>query len=252
GMLQRLQESFETQQRFTGYASHELRTPVTVIAGHANYLLRRTKLSEDQVDSLKVIHKEADRMAKLVNDLLELARADAGLTIKREPMNLVEVLEDVKNEVQPVTDAEIILSISEPLIEISGDANRLKQVILNLLQNALNAGSKKVTMSLEDDGNDVRLEIFDDGPGIPADAIPHLFERFYRVDSARTKKGSGLGLSIVKWIVLQHGGTVTVESRLGEGTIFTILLPSLNSKTSDRLILPQNLWGNQNKDKLAN
>ena len=240
-MLERLQESFETQQRFTGYASHELRTPVTVIAGHANYLLRRTELSDDQADSLATIHNEANRMAKLVNDLLELARADAGLTIKREPMNLVEVLEDVKNEVQPVTDAEIKLNISEPLIEISGDASRLKQVILNLLQNALNAGSKEVTISLEKDGDDIRLEIFDNGPGIPEDAIPHLFERFYRVDAARTKKGSGLGLAIVKWIVSQHGGTVSVESRVGEGSVFTIILPSLDSMGDERNIIPSQL-----------
>ncbi len=248
GMLERLQESFETQQRFTGYASHELRTPVTVIAGHANYLLRRTKPSDDQVDSLTIIRKEADRMAKLVNDLLELARADAGLTIKREAMNLVEVLEDIKKEIAPVSDAEISISISEPLIEISGDANRLKQVILNLLQNALNAGSKLVTISLEKENDKIRLEIFDNGSGIAEDAIPHLFERFYRVDSSRTKKGSGLGLAIVKWIVSQHGGTVTVDSRIGGGTVFTVILPSLETKSGEQNLLPQTLWGKQIKN----
>ena len=243
-MLERLQESFETQQRFTGYASHELRTPVTVIAGHANYLLRRSKLSEDQIDSLSVIHKEADRMAKLVNDLLELARADAGLNIKREPMNLVEVVEEVKNQITPVAgQVEIKLNISEPLIEISGDANRLKQVVLNLVQNAINAGAKTITLSLHDNGKQVFLEVFDDGAGIPDDSIPHLFDRFYRVDGARSKRGSGLGLSIVKWIISQHEGSVQVESKIGEGSIFTIILPSLNPKASEANVKLQTLWG---------
>ncbi len=243
-MLERLQESFETQQRFTGYASHELRTPVTVIAGHANYLLRRSKLSEDQIDSLSVIHKEADRMAKLVNDLLELARADAGLNIKREPMNLVEVVEEVKNQIAPVADEiEIKLNVGEPLIEISGDANRLKQVVLNLVQNAINAGAKTITLGLYDNGKNVSLEVFDDGAGIPDDSIPHLFDRFYRVDGARSKRGSGLGLSIVKWIISQHEGNVEVESKVGEGSIFTITLPSLNPKTTEANMKLQSLWG---------
>ena len=143
GMLSRLQESFETQRRFTADASHELRTPVTAIVGHANYLLRRTKPSEEQVDSLTVVRREGERMAKLVNDLLELARADAGLSIERDPMNLVEVVEAVQMSLSAVAaDTTIRTSVSEPLIEVDGDAARLKQVVLNLVQNAINAGSK--------------------------------------------------------------------------------------------------------------
>jgi two-component system, OmpR family, sensor kinase len=237
-MLDRLQESFETQRRFTADASHELRTPVTAIVGHANYLLRRTKPSEEQIDSLTVIRREAERMAKLVNDLLELARADAGFAIKREPMNLVEVVEAAHKAIAPVaTGTNITLSMKEPLIEVSGDAGRLKQVILNLIQNAVNAGSKNVTVSLYLDKNkhDVNLEVLDDGPGIPAEALPHIFDRFYRVDGARSTRGngSGLGLAIVKWIVQQHEGTVSVESKLGEGTVFTVVLPLLNPKQTE-------------------
>lgn len=228
-MLDRLQESFETQRRFTADASHELRTPVTAIVGHANYLLRRTRPSPEQVDSLTVIRREADRMGKLVSDLLELARADAGLTIQQEPMNLVEVLEAVHMEVAPVAaGAEIEVDTPGPVVEVDGDAARLKQVVLNLVQNALNAGARHVRLSLEQGKDGVRLEVLDDGPGIPEGAIPHLFERFYRVDGARSGRGNGagLGLAIVYWIVQQHGGEVLVDSRQGEGTVFTVLLPA--------------------------
>lgn len=228
-MLDRLQESFETQRRFTADASHELRTPVTAISGHANYLLRRTKPSPEQMDSLTVIRREAARMTKLVNDLLELARADAGFTVDKRPMNLVEVVEAVHMEVAPVAgNATIEVSSPQPLVEVMGDESRLKQVVLNLVQNALNAGATHVTISLFREKQGIRLEIFDNGPGIPKEAIPHLFDRFYRVDGARSTRGngSGLGLAIVKWIVQQHGGEVSVESRLGEGTVFTVLLPA--------------------------
>ncbi|MGL4608160.1 MAG: sensor histidine kinase [Trueperaceae bacterium] len=237
-MLDRLQESFETQRRFTADASHELRTPVTAIVGHANYLLRRTKPSEEQIDSLTVIRREAERMAKLVNDLLELARADAGFAIKREPMNFIEVVDAAHKAIAPVaTSTTITLSMKEPLIEVSGDASRLKQVILNLIQNAVNAGSKNITVSVYLDKNkqDVNLEILDDGPGMPAEALPHIFDRFYRVDGARSTRGngSGLGLAIVKWIVQQHEGAVSVESKLGEGTVFTVVLPLLNPRHTE-------------------
>lgn len=241
-MLDRLQESFETQRRFTADASHELRTPVTAIVGHANYILRRTKPSTEQIDSLTVIRREAERMAKLVNDLLELARADAGFSIQREPMNLVEVVEAVHMEVAPVAGStNINVAINQPLIEVLGDASRLKQVVLNLVQNAVNAGSSTVTITVVKEKRQVRLEILDDGPGIPDAAIPHLFDRFYRVDGARSTRGngSGLGLAIVNWIVQQHGGTVEVESKLGEGTVFTVLLPTLNPKMTEAAFLTQ-------------
>ena len=114
-MLDRLQESFDTQRRFTADASHELRTPVTVIAGHVNYLLRRTSPSPEQTESLATVRNEAARMSKLVNDLLELARADAGFKVEREPLNLVEVVETVHREVAPVAKgAEVSVTSPQP------------------------------------------------------------------------------------------------------------------------------------------
>ena len=238
-MLDRLQESFETQRRFTADASHELRTPVTAIVGHSNYLLRRTNPDPEQEDSLTVIRREAERMAKLVNDLLELARADAGFSIDREPMNLLDVVEAVHMEVAPVAgNAEIVITSPQPLLQVNGDAARLKQVVLNLVQNALNAGASRVTISLMREKDKVRMEFLDNGPGIPEEALPHLFDRFYRVDGARSTRGngSGLGLAIVRWIIQQHGGSVEVESRLGEGSVFTVTLPALDSKDSGEVV----------------
>jgi signal transduction histidine kinase len=243
-MLERLQESFETQRRFTADASHELRTPVTAIVGHTNYLLRRTRPNPEQVDSLTVIRREAERMAKLVNDLLELARADAGFSILKEPCNLVEVLEAVHMELAPVAGhAEITVNAPQERVEVIGDPSRLKQVVLNLVLNALNAGADRVGMTLYRDRGTVRLEVLDNGPGIPEAAIPHLFERFYRVDGARSTRGngSGLGLAIVKWIVQQHGGRVGVESRLGEGSVFTVELDSPNARLSEANAVRQTL-----------
>ncbi len=235
-MLDRLQESFETQRRFTADASHELRTPVTAIVGHANYLLRRTRPTPEQVDSLRVIQQEAARMTKLVNDLLELARADAGFSIDKEPMNLLEVVEGVRDELQPVVgEATIAVNCAKPLVEVEGDPGRLKQVVLNLVSNALNAGARHVHIDLATSGKEVRLEVLDDGPGIPSEAISHLFDRFFRVDGARSTRGngSGLGLAIVRWIVQQHGGTVEVSSKPGEGSVFTVTLPLLDPRASE-------------------
>ena len=232
-MLDRLQESFETQRRFTADASHELRTPVTAIIGHAKYLQRRTQPSLEQGESLAVIEREAERMAKLVHDLLELARADAGFRIQRAPMNLLEVLEGVRDELTPlVAPAAIAVHCGEPLVEVLGDPERLKQVVLNLVQNALEAGAQHVVMNLGRDGREVLLEVLDDGPGIPEDAVPHLFERFYRVDGARSHKGkgSGLGLAIVRWLVSQHDGQVEVRSRIGEGTVVEVRLPATDTR----------------------
>ena len=229
-MLDRLQESFETQRRFTADASHELRTPVTAIVGHANYLLRRTEPKVEQVDSLTVIRREAERMAKLVNDLLELARADAGISVEKEPVNLIEVVEAVHMDVAPVAGStEIRIDAAVPRIEVVGDPGRLKQVVLNLVQNAINAGASEVRISVTRGRDGVRLEVLDNGSGIPESAIPHLFDRFYRVDDSRSArgKGSGLGLAIVRWIVQEHSGKVTVESKVGEGTVFTIHLPEV-------------------------
>jgi len=234
-MLGRLQESFESQRRFTADASHELRTPVTAITGHVNYLVRRTRPRPDQLESLDVIRREADRMGKLVNDLLELARADAGFTIEREPVNLIDVANDVVVDLEPIEAADVTLHAAAPVLEVDGDARRLKQVVLNLVQNATQAGATHVRIEAREEDDRAILEVSDDGPGVPQEALPHLFDRFYRVDGARSTRGngSGLGLAIVKWIVTQHDGEVDVASKVGEGTLFTVSLPLLKRAADD-------------------
>lgn len=232
GMLERLENSFETQKRFTADASHELRTPVTAILGHANFLLRRTNPTADQKESLDAIRALSNRLSKLIADLLDLARADAGLPIQAQQVNLVSLAEDVHLELAAIAGStEIEVGGARNLI-VMADPNRTKQVILNLVQNAIKAGSTRVRVNVElEKGAEksVLLSIEDNGPGIPADHLTKLFDRFYRVDTARDRAvgGSGLGLSIVKWIVEAHGGTVNVSSKVGVGTRFDVRLPLL-------------------------
>jgi two-component system phosphate regulon sensor histidine kinase PhoR len=133
-------------------------------------------------------------------------------------------------EIAPVAgQAAITVSPAQSVLMIMGDFDRLKQVMLNLIQNALNAGSTAVSVALYAEKGRVVVEIADNGPGIPSEALPHLFDRFYRVDEARSTRGngSGLGLAIVKWVVEQHQGDVVVESHAGEGTVFSVYLPAL-------------------------
>ena len=149
-------------------------------------------------------------------------------------------------ELAPVAGhAEIAVNSPANRLDVLGDPARLKQVVLNLVLNALNAGAGHVTLTLYRTRTNAILEILDDGPGIPEEAIPHLFERFYRVDGARSTRGngSGLGLAIVKWIVNQHDGTVGVESRLGEGSVFSVELPILNPRDSDTAAARQTAAG---------
>jgi len=198
-----------------------------------------------------VIKEESDRMAKLVNDLLELARVDGGaFPINRDPLNFVDILDDVKREVDPIFQmSDIKISSPKPIMEVMGDTARLKQVVLNLVQNALNAGSSQVSMNLSEltapnaEGIEtayIELEVLDNGPGIPKDALPNIFERFFRVDGARSTRGNGtgLGLAIVREIVQRHDGTVTVTSEIGEGTVFSVRIPANNDPSASEVIMP--------------
>jgi two-component system, OmpR family, sensor kinase len=228
GMLERLENSFETQRRFTADASHELRTPVTAIAGHASYLLRRTSPSEAQKESLEAISSLSTRLGRLIGDLLDLARADAGFGVEPVETNLVALAEDVHLEVAAIAgNAEIEIQGSRDTRALV-DPHRFRQVIRNLVQNALKAGSSRVVVEVSRESDHVRLSVSDNGSGIAPEHLGKLFDRFYRVDSSRDRGvgGSGLGLSIVKWIVEAHHGELRVSSVLGEGSRFDVILPS--------------------------
>ncbi|GGL78016.1 two-component sensor histidine kinase [Deinococcus aerolatus] len=230
-MLARLEDSFEAQRRFTSDASHELRTPVTAISGHASYLLRRTSPNEQQKESLKIIRSESERLTNLIASLLQLARSDSGaLVMARDPILSGLFLEEIVRELMPLAQAQrTALMVAGQEVTFEGDADRLKQVIINLVSNALKAGARTITLSSrpEEDGTEVRLSVQDDGPGIPEDQLDRLFDRFYRLEDSRSRDvgGAGLGLSIARGIVEAHGGRIWLESKVGQGTAAHVQLP---------------------------
>ncbi|WP_291425099.1 cell wall metabolism sensor histidine kinase WalK [Deinococcus sp.] len=230
-MLDRLEKSFEAQRRFTSDASHELRTPVTAISGHANYLLRRTDPTGQQQESLRIIQSESARLTNLIASLLELARSDSGaLVMSHQPILSSMFLTEIVRELAPLAhNAGTALSTSGQDITFEGDPDRLKQVMINLVGNALKAGARNITLSskLLDSGQKLQLSVRDDGPGIPAEHLAKLFDRFYRVEDSRSRDqgGAGLGLSIAKGIVDAHGGKIWIESEIGQGTDAFVELP---------------------------
>ena len=226
-MLERLESSFETQRRFTADASHELRTPVTAIAGHASYLMRRTNPSEAQKESLEAITNLSVRLGRLIGDLLDLARADAGFGVEHVSTNLMSLAEDVHLEVVAIAGNTEIELLGDSSLRAALDPHRVRQVIRNLVQNALKAGSSKVTVEIAKEDSVARVSVFDNGSGIAPEHLSKLFDRFYRVDTSRDRAagGSGLGLSIVKWIVEAHHGSIEVSSEVGVGTRFDVRLP---------------------------
>jgi two-component system OmpR family sensor kinase len=225
-MLARLENLFHTQQRFIADVSHELRTPLTTIRGNVDLLRRLNRVDQN---SLRAIEHEADRMARLVADLLLLAQADAGVKLEKEPVELDTLLLEVYRQACLLANEVAVTLGHEDQAVVLGDADRLKQLLLNLVENALKytPPGGEVTLSLHRENGWVRVAVADTGIGIPAEDLPHIFERFYRVDKARSREkgGTGLGLSIAQWIAHVHEGRIEVESEVGRGSTFTIWLP---------------------------
>lgn len=235
--LERLETIFTSQQRFLADVSHELRTPLTVIKGNVG-LMRRMKTVDEE--ALVSIDQEANRLTRLVGDLLLLAQAETGkLPLQKEILELDTLLFEVLQEMHVLAGDKLSIKLTEiDQIQIKGDRDRLKQVLLNLVSNAIQytpAGGE-ILLSLSKVDGETRLIIRDTGPGIPAEDLPHIFERFYRTEKSRTRSkasGFGLGLSIAYWIIDNHKGKINVESKEGKGTTFTILLPIFDaSKTN--------------------
>lgn len=227
--LERLERLFKAQRRFLADVSHELRTPLTVIRGNVD-LLRR--MGGADPTSLDAIQSEAERMSRLVGDLLLLAQADAGtLPMARNPVELDTLLLEVYHESQVLAGNVnlIIGDIDQALV--TGDRDRLKQLLLNLVSNALKYTPEggQVTLGLTRIRDWARLVVTDTGVGIPPDELPHVFDRFYRVDKARTRSqgGAGLGLAIAQRIAQVHGGRLEAASdgATGRGSTFSLWLP---------------------------
>jgi two-component system, OmpR family, sensor kinase len=226
-MIERLEKTFESQKRFVADASHELRTPLTVIQGNLD-LLKRNMSEEDRKESFKAIESEAKRMAKISNDLLFLAEVESGQDLKKETIPLKRIIgEELKRAESMAGNRKIKLGKMEDLT-VTGDSYKLSQVLGNLMDNAIKytQDGGDITLSTYQDGGWARLDITDTGIGIAPENLSHLFDRFYRVDKARSRDrgGTGLGLAIVKGIVEQHGGKVTVSSQPGKGTTFSVWL----------------------------
>jgi heavy metal sensor kinase len=227
--LERLESLFHARQRFLADASHELRTPLTTIRGNMD-LIRRMGTAEPEI--LDDVQDELNRMTRLVDDLLLLARADTGgLPLYRQPVELADIFLEVYRQVRGI-DSPVLVSIKEvDQVTVLGDSDRLKQLFLNLVNNAIvyTPDGGYVIMSLSKLDGEAIVEISDNGVGIPAEDLPLIFDRFYRVDKARSRNpgGSGLGLSIARWIAQAHGGNIFVESSVGEGSTFKVVLPIL-------------------------
>jgi heavy metal sensor kinase len=230
-MLDRLEKLFRAQQRFIADISHELRSPLTTIRGNVDLLRRMNCVDEPSLDAIQA---ESERMARLVGDLLLLAQADAGQPIRRERVELDTVMLEVFRQVHPLAEGVELAIGEEDQATILGDPDRLKQLLLNLVDNAIKYTPKggKVTLGLRRAKGWAVLSVTDTGVGIPEKDLPHIFERFYRVDKARSRAagGTGLGLPIVQWIVLAHGGRIEAQSEPGKGTTFTVWLPRLDSQ----------------------
>jgi two-component system OmpR family sensor kinase len=226
--LERLESLFTSQQRFLADVSHEFRTPLTVIKGNVD-LIRRMKVADEE--SLSSIDQEAGRLTRLVGGLLMLAQAESGkLTLVLRPVELDLLLTEVFTEMRVLAGTKVHVHLNEiDQVMVNGDRDRLKQVLLNLVSNAIQYTPQggDVYLSMTKIGNQARIIVRDTGPGIPAEDLPHIFDRFYRAEKSRTRStssGFGLGLSIAHWIVEHHGGQIKVESKEGKGTTFVIWL----------------------------
>jgi signal transduction histidine kinase len=233
-MVNQVKSFQESQRDFVANVSHELKTPLTSIQGFSGAILDGTVAEGPPLQKAAgIIKVEADRMYRLVVDLLELARFDAGtVTLEREAIDLERLLNQVGNQLIPqAVAAQIDLRLNiDSLPTCVGDEDRLSQVFTNLVDNAIKhtpAGGF-VHLSARSEAGIARVEVIDSGEGIPADHLPRIFERFYKVDGARKKEtipGTGLGLAIAQQIVVAHKGTIQVRSQPGEGTAFEVTLP---------------------------
>jgi len=237
GMLGRLEAVFEAQRRFIADASHELRTPLTAIRGNADLLRQHGERMEreERAEVLDDMATEAERMSRLISDLLALARAQTGEHPKAIPTRLDEAVDGAVRAARGLARGhEIIYFPASAPVWVTGDPDRLKQLALILLDNAVKYTPPEghVWVSMRALREMAELRVVDDGPGIPAERLPHLFERFYRggtLARGRDDGGAGLGLAIAREITQGFGGTITVESTVGRGTAFTIQFPLLVS-----------------------
>jgi len=243
GMLDRLEQGVDERRRFTADASHELRSPLATMRGAIDVALSRPRKAEEYRRVLASAGEDVDRLRSITEDLLLLARADAGrVTVERNLVRLDLIgIEVAESFAAAAAQQGIVLETrcAAPIL-VLGDERWLRQLAFNLLDNALKfsapqpqSGSAKIAIEVTHGNGVAQLAVTDSGPGIPPEAVDHMFERFYRADSARPYRGAegfGLGLAIASWIVEAHGGTIAARNRTEGGAAVSVVLPCPRSK----------------------
>lgn len=237
-LLDRLERSFSQQQAFMADASHELRTPVSIIRGEAEVTLSRSERSESEYrESITIILDEAQRLSAIVANLLLLARADSGsLPVRREAFDLGEAIMDSFRNARRLVDGQHLASLVDPSIEypFAGDEGLIRQLVMNLLENAIKhtPGGGRVTVSLRMPQDVYEIVVEDEGGGVDVEAREKIFERFFRLERARDERsgtgGAGLGLPIARWIAEAHGGTLELRITSPRGSMFVATLPRVD------------------------
>lgn len=229
-LMRQLKESFKKQEQFVSDASHELKTPLSIIKSYAELLKRRGKANPELItESIDVIEQEAERMLLLVNQLLDLAKNKQAFP--HEPIDLVPLVKKVHRIFADAYDRKIHLDIAEKSVLIKGNEKQIEQVVYILLSNAIKYSEKEIALHLYVKQQFAVLDVIDKGIGIPEEEQKRIFDRFYRVDKARSRQtgGTGLGLAIANEIVKHHGGTIEVVSEIGKGSTFTVNIPMLTN-----------------------
>lgn len=230
----RLAKSWDDQRQFVSAVSHELRTPLTIVQGYLHRTLKRgDNLNQSQRQGLLTAEEESVRMRRLLNDLLDLSRSDSGqLRLNREAVDMVMAVSEAVDLARSSLEREVLLELpvrTEPLQDVMAlaDPDRLRQVLLDLIENAhkYSPGGTSITVRLSTTKAMAVVEVIDKGIGIPEKDLPEVFERFHRASNASVSSGSGLGLSIVRLLVVAMGGAVSVSSQLGQGSTFKVRLP---------------------------
>ncbi len=231
--LARVEAGVEQMRQFSAAMAHELRTPLAVLRGETELALTQSASPVEVRQRLEVQLEEFDRLSSLITQLLTLARAEAGeIPLQQAPVDLAALVTEIGEQIEPVADARGVQLVVPPPspATVLGDGLWIERLLLILLDNAIKFSKPggRVSLTVSAAGDTVTLRVTDSGAGIAPDALPHIFERFFQADEARSsrREGAGLGLALAKWIVEHHGGSISARSRLGEGSVFTVSLPA--------------------------